>query len=105
MSSYHDGYSESRDRRPAAVVPAGEADVIGIVPLGECDEVAVDTGEQCVGRGAEVEAAVIVEAGGNGFQDMVRRRAAAADENEFGLIPCVVEADGVGPGRLTVVFD
>jgi len=44
---------------PATVVPAGEADVVGKVPLGDLDEVAWSAGEQCVGGAAELEAAAV----------------------------------------------
>jgi hypothetical protein len=49
---------------PAAVVPAGEADVVGVVELGDFDEVAGSAGEQGIRRSGKVEAVVVVETGG-----------------------------------------
>jgi hypothetical protein len=89
----------------AAVIPAGEADVVGVVAFGEVDEVAGSAGEQCVGGGVEVEPAVVAEPGGDGVEDVVRRGAGAADDDEFGVVPRIVETDRIGPGWLTVVFD
>jgi hypothetical protein len=72
---------------PTAVVPAGEADVVGIILIGDFDEVTGDAGEQCVGGDVEVEAAVVVEAGGDGVEDVVRRGAAAAEDDYLRMIP------------------
>jgi hypothetical protein len=50
------------EESPSAVVPAGEAEVVGVVAVGDFYEVASGAGEQRFAGFAEVEALVAVEA-------------------------------------------
>jgi|SRR5450631_2181636 hypothetical protein len=90
---------------PSAVIPFGEADVVGVVAVGDFHEKARGAGDQSVGGGIEVEATVVVEAVGDGFEDVMGRRATAADDDEFWVVPSIVKTDRVGPGRMSVVLD
>jgi hypothetical protein len=91
--------------RFATVEPAGEADVVVVVAFGDFDEAAGGVGEQVGGGAGEIEAAVVVEAGRHGVEDVVGGGAAAADDNEFGECPSFVETDGESPRGMTVVFE
>jgi hypothetical protein len=95
----------AESKLPAAVVPACEADVVGVVAVGDFDEVAECPGQQGLRGLREVGAAALVEASGDGFEEVVGGGAGAADDDQFGKIPGLVEADRVGPGGMAVVFD
>jgi hypothetical protein len=48
---------------------------------------------------------VVVEIGGDGFEDVVSSGAGAADEDHLWMIPGVVQTNRVSPGWVAVVFD
>jgi hypothetical protein len=42
---------------------------------------------------------------GDGVEDVVGGGGAATDNYQFRKLPSVIEADGVGPRRVTIIFD
>src|ERR1700722_16848152 len=86
-----------------AVVPECEADVVGVVAGIDLDVVALHADEE-VGV-AQVGFAVQFDVVGEGLEHCVGSRARSTDDDEFGVVPGFVEADGITPGRMAVVFD
>jgi hypothetical protein len=62
-------------------------------------------GDEGIGGDGEVGAPVVVEAGGDGIENVMSRCAAPSDDDDFGEFPRFVKADAVGPRRMAVVLN
>ena len=77
-----------------AVEPASEADVVLVVLRRDFQKETL-AGKNVVGWAIESGAFVVIEAVGDGVQDIVRGGAAAADDDQFGKSPGFVESDRI----------
>jgi hypothetical protein len=88
----------------AAVEPGSDADVVRVVARVDGDKAARHPQEK-IGACGEIGRAVLFDFGDDAPQHGVSRRAASADDNQFGMFPGFVESDGEGSRGMAVVFD
>ena len=76
---------------PAAVVPAGETDVVVVVAVVDLEEAEGRAGDEVGGRLVEIQAGtIVIEVGGDGVENVMSGGAAPTDNNYLWMTPRLI---------------